>query len=148
MLPTPEEEAAISERVDQAYDRRRPIVEQMLSRIETTALGMTERVDLNDPRPPPLIFAAGDLLRCTRLLRGQFALLDAGLFEVASLPLRPALEAWWVATYITLTGDTGLDRVRGAHVRELNRLKGDDIEASTALVREMWDGPIDSITWR
>lgn len=92
--------------------------------------------------------AALALARATRLYRAMAALTEAGLPDVAKLPLRPLYETILLGFYALYGGDEAYQRIRGAYVRELSNLAPEARVGTEAgrLITE-WKGPTDRIGW-
>jgi hypothetical protein len=69
--------------------------------------------------------AAAYLARCCRLLKAMDTLREDGLLDVASVPLRPLLEAWLVAMWVLFEKEAAIEKLvedYQASLEKMNRL--------------------------
>lgn len=122
--------------------RARAAVERLLAEVESNLLALTSSMsDAESPRH----FAALGLARGVRLCRAIAVLVDAGMRDVAKLPLRPALETVVLSFYTLYGGIDAYDHARGAWIRDLGQL-GNEV-AGTSELAGRWDGPTERIRW-
>ena len=120
--------------------QRKAIADEMVDLIENRLPDLTSRQELM-----PRHFAALGVARCCRLYRAIGVLTQAGMTDLASLPVRPLYEVVLVGFYTLYGGHDAYEEIRGAYVRDL-ALMPDEARRGSTLV-DKWSGPRNRINW-